>query len=72
MSAGLLLLGLIYSVLYSKIILKDPYQTIVLLLLFSIAVGVHGLSHLGLEVAYRYDPLALLRGKLSQGHRDRS
>ena len=65
-SAWVLLLALIYSVLYSKIILKDPYQTIVLLLLFSMAVGLHGLSHLGLEVAYRYDPLALLTEKL--GH----
>lgn len=63
MSAGLLLLGLIYSVLYSKNIAKDPYQTIVLLLLFSMALGLHGLSHLGLEMAYRYDPLALLTGK---------
>ena len=65
MSAGLLLLALIYSVLYLKNIAKDPYQIIVLLLLFSMAVGLHGLSHLGLEVAYRYDPLALLTGKQS-------
>jgi hypothetical protein len=63
MSAGFLAVCIIYLALYSKNIAKDPYQTMVLLLLFSIAVGLHGLSHLGLEVAYEYDPLSLLTGK---------
>jgi len=34
-----------------------PYETIVVALLFSIVVGVHGLSHLGLETAYGFNPL---------------
>ena len=34
-----------------------PYETIVLALLFSIVVGVHGLSHLGLETAYGFNHL---------------
>ena len=34
-----------------------PYEIIVIVLLFSIVVGVHGLSHLGLETAYGFNPL---------------
>ena len=34
-----------------------PYETIVVALLFSIGIGVHGLSHLGLETAYGFNPL---------------
>jgi hypothetical protein len=37
----------------------DKYKLIILVLLFSIAIGVHGLSHLGLEKTYRYNPLQL-------------
>jgi hypothetical protein len=33
-----------------------------LALLASIAIGIHGLSHLGLERTYRYNPLAYLAG----------
>ena len=31
-----------------------PYEVIVVALLFSIGMGVHGLSHLGLETAYGF------------------
>jgi hypothetical protein len=34
-------------------------QMITLVLILSIAVGVHGLSHAGLESAYGYNPLRL-------------
>lgn len=34
-----------------------PYEVIVVALLFSIGMGVHGLSHLGLETAYGFNPL---------------
>ena len=37
----------------------DKYKLIILVLLFSIAIGVHGLSHLGLEKTYGYNPLQL-------------
>ncbi len=42
---------------FSKIKKMDPYKLIMLILLISIAVGVHGLSHLGLEVYYGYNPI---------------
>ena len=43
---------------YSKIIHLEPYKLIILLLIFSLAIGVHGLSHLGLENIYNYNPLS--------------
>lgn len=39
---------------YSFIKNIDKYKLILLVLLFSIAIGVHGLSHLGLEKNYGY------------------
>ena len=64
LSGVFLAASILYFTLYiSKSIFKDPYQTMVLMLLFSIAVGVHGLSHLGLEAVYRYNPLSLLTEK---------
>jgi len=44
---------------YSYIKSMDKYRLILLVLLFSIATGVHGLSHLGLEKTYGYNPLQL-------------
>lgn len=44
---------------YSSIKSMDKYKLILLVLLFSIATGVHGLSHLGLEKTYGYNPLQL-------------
>jgi hypothetical protein len=43
---------------YSAIRNLEPYKLIVITLLFSIGVGMHGMSHLGLEKAYHYNPLA--------------
>ena len=42
---------------YSQIRKLDPYRTLVLTLLFSIAIGLHGVSHLGLEKQYSYNPI---------------
>jgi len=42
---------------YSKIAKMEPYSWIVLLLLFSFVVGIHALSHLGLEYVYNYNPI---------------
>ena len=39
--------------------LLRPYESIVIVLLFSIGIGVHGLSHLGLETAYGFNPLKM-------------
>ena len=44
---------------YSKIRNLDPYSLIILTLLFSISIGIHGLSHLGLEKVYNYNPISL-------------
>ena len=44
---------------YSSIKNVDNYKIISLILLFSLAAGVHGLSHLGLERIYGYNPLQL-------------
>ena len=38
----------------------EPYKQILLVLLFSMAIGIHGLTHLGLETVYGYNPLHLL------------
>lgn len=35
----------------------DPYKLIMIFLVFSIAVGIHGISHLGLEKVYGFNPL---------------
>lgn len=43
---------------YSKISNLEPYKLIVLTLIFSICVGVHGLSHAGLESIYNFNPMA--------------
>ncbi len=45
---------------YRTINHMDKYRLILLVLLFSIATGVHGLSHLGLEKSYGYNPLQLI------------
>lgn len=44
---------------YSKINNLEPYKIIVLILLFSIGIGIHGISHLGLENIYNYNPINL-------------
>jgi hypothetical protein len=35
----------------------DYYKMLIIYLLFSIAIGIHGLSHFGLEIVYNYNPL---------------
>lgn len=53
---ALLLLGLNFS----KVKLMDPFRLLVLTLLFAIAVSIHGLSHLGLEYVYHFNPIDIL------------
>jgi hypothetical protein len=43
---------------YSKISNLEPYKLLILTLILSICIGVHGLSHLGLEYIYNFNPLA--------------
>jgi len=42
---------------YSQIRRLDAYRLLVLALLGSLAIGVHGVSHLGMELGYGYNPL---------------
>ena len=44
---------------YSKIRNLEPFKLILLTLIFSISIGIHGLSHLGLEQYYHYNPYSL-------------
>lgn len=55
LNALLLLLAVILLVKHYRTL--RPYETIAVALLFSIGIGVHGLSHLGLETAYGFNPL---------------
>jgi len=60
LNGGLLMVALILAVVNYRVIRRLPVlQMITLVLILSIAVGVHGLSHAGLESAYGYNPLRL-------------
>ena len=60
LNGGLLMIALVLAVINYRVIRSLPVlQMITLLLILSIAVGVHGLSHSGLETAYGYNPLRL-------------
>lgn len=60
-NVSLLLFALIiFYTQFSKIRKLEPYRLIMLSLLFASAIGVHGLSHQGLENSYGYNPLSQL------------
>jgi len=60
LNGGLLLLGgLLIALDFSFIRRLPALQLITLVLILSIAVGVHGLSHIGVESAYGYNPLKI-------------
>ncbi len=42
---------------YDKISNLESYKILVMILFFSVGIGIHGLSHLGLEKNYNYNPL---------------
>ena len=42
---------------FSKIINIEPYKLLMLISIFSIVIGIHGISHLGLEYIYNYNPI---------------
>jgi hypothetical protein len=61
LSGGFMLVALFCLVsCYPKLRKLNIYQGLVLTLLFSIAIGLHGLSHLGLEQQYGYNPVYYL------------
>jgi hypothetical protein len=53
----LLLLAVFIIVKYYKTIVKyTPYQKLVIITGFVIAIGIHGLIHLGVEKEYDFNP----------------
>jgi hypothetical protein len=61
MNGLLMLLAVVLSVInYSKLQALDSFRLICIVLLFSIAIGIHGLSHLGLETTYGLNPFGRL------------
>ena len=55
LNAFFLLVSLFFVMIYfSKLQGLDAYRILVLILLFSLVVGVHGISHLGLEREYGF------------------
>jgi len=60
MNGLFLLAALVVAILsYSKLRTLDAYHILVLILLGSVAIGVHGLSHAVLEKQYRFIPFNL-------------
>jgi hypothetical protein len=58
LNGGLLLVALVLVVMNYRMIIRLPVlQMITLVLIVSIAVGVHGLSHAKLETAYGFNPM---------------
>ena len=59
MFSGILMAIALYIVVtcFGSLRKLDTYRTLVLVLLFSIVVGIHGISHLGLKNAYGYSML---------------
>ena len=45
---------------YSIIIHLEPYKLISLVLILSMSVGIHSLTHLGLEKVYGYNPMSTI------------
>jgi len=52
--SGALMFLAIYLFFTNRLRNLDSYRMLVLVLLFSVTIGVHAISHLGLERAYGY------------------
>ena len=62
MNGGLLLVAIAVGVVsYSKLTSLDPYRMLVIILLLSLAAGVHAISHALLEKQYDFVPFNLWR-----------
>ena len=58
MNGALLFVCVLFVIAYyPKILSLDAYRQLILLLLFTLALGLHGISHLLLEKEYHYNPL---------------
>jgi len=57
LNGGLLLVGAVLIAMNFNLIRRlPPLQLVVLVLILSIAVGVHAISHVGVESTYGYNP----------------
>ena len=57
LNGAFFIIAVILSIVYYKTLTNlDSYRFILLILAFGIMAGIHGLSHLGLEYAYGYNP----------------
>lgn len=57
-NALIMLFAVLFLIVYfAKVKSLDTYHILIIILLFAIAIGVHGMSHLGLEREYGYNPL---------------
>lgn len=67
---GLLLLITLWFSLYHyhTLVNLDVYQKLVLLSLLTLIIGLHGLSHLGLEQVYRLNPLTNIHTRKNTGN----
>jgi hypothetical protein len=60
MNGILIFIGVLFVLFnFKKIRSLDAYHMLIVLLLFSITMGIHGISHLLLESEYQYVPLNL-------------
>jgi hypothetical protein len=55
MFAAVVIAYMNFRVLYKL----DPYKKVMILLVFSVAIGIHALSHLGLESIYGLNPFII-------------
>jgi hypothetical protein len=61
LNGGLLLAALaVIALNFNSLSRLPPLQLVTLILILSIAVGVHALSHVGVESTYGYNPWKLL------------
>ena len=57
LGGAFLFASLFFTFMYSDKLMKlQPHVKLVIALLFSISAGVHGISHMGMEQYYNYNP----------------
>ena len=63
---GLLILIIVILIRknYRRLKTEDSYKIILLIILFNILIGVHGLLHISLERTYNYNPLEKIINKI--------
>ena len=61
LNGGLLFVAMVFIVMYyNKLVKLTEFNLIILILSLSMAAGIHGLSHIGLEYVYGYNPITVL------------